>query len=328
MRKKSIIKARIIIVLMTLLLLLAGCGGASSDNIQQKVTVGRKIVADESGNVYFGFKNLICTAKMEGTEVSGFTPGAAAHGTINALAVYGDSLYAMTGEGIFRYPLPMSEGEKGDKNPEKITSGEFVPADYFEIMDDNIFFVKDDKLCFVPAGGGTVAELYEDVYDFEATDKGIYYVQEDGDLSLISPDLTGEKEIGKLPEKTLFTIGGNELYYRNGDIIESFSVKKKKSSDTGSAKDANEKYVPWSDGNNILYLDKDFESHLITSSEETEIGKMKEYPDKPEGFVYGEYLISVSSEAEKLLVVDLGKGERKAYDLKKELSEYISNVVN
>ena len=54
--KRRIVAAVLGLVMMTAMLL-TGCGGSSTESIQQNVAVGKKVFADESGNVYFGYKN-------------------------------------------------------------------------------------------------------------------------------------------------------------------------------------------------------------------------------------------------------------------------------
>lgn len=324
MKKTSRKILRIMVIMMIVAVVLGGCGESSSGNIQQNVTVGKKVFADTNGTLFFGYGNMICTAKAENSEVTDLTPVFTTRSPVYSLAAYKGYLYIINSNSIIRYPLSTIENGTDNAVEEIVTSGQFDADHHFEIYEDNIFIINDNKLGLVPVDGGNIDYLYEDVYDFEITDKGIYYVQKDGDLHVISSDFAEESKIGKFPRGAKFTLCGSNLFYINEDIVESYSVKKNSNADTGNAKDAYGKSVPWSNGTNIFYSDSNSLCYLITPSGEQEIGKVPAYPDKSEGYIMGDSLISLFSENRKLQMIDLSEGKVKVFDLEKSLSKGIA----
>ena len=54
-------------LMLTSVTLLAGCGGSKNDysTLQQDVVKGTNVYVDDSGVVFFGYNNLLCTAIFE-----------------------------------------------------------------------------------------------------------------------------------------------------------------------------------------------------------------------------------------------------------------------
>lgn len=311
-------------------MLMTGCGGSGGTSevtdIQQNVTVGKRVFVDDSGIVFFGYRNLICTAKMEGTEISEFIPEGGTTGDIYAMAVHNDELYISASDGFFKYPLSMFTSGEKKGSATTVMKDNLERFNHFEIFEDKIFFTYGHALYYVPTSGGDKTEVEDEVRDFEVSDRGIYVVETDGEMKVISPDLDDDKDLGKIAKDVNMTVGGAALYYRDGDDIKAFSVEKEESSDVGNKSAAYEYYVPWSNGTNVMYSDADFGCHLVTSGGEKDMGKCFGYPDKASGYVAGDHLVSITDDCSEMWVFDLANAEMKSYNLKEELAEYLDKT--
>lgn len=313
---------------MSFMMLLPACSGgrSSADGMQQNVTVGKRCFVDKSGVVFYGYKNLICTAVMKDGEITEFIPEGGTTGTIYAMAVYSDYLYISASDGFFRYPLSMFSDGEGGGSAETVMSDHLEEYNHFEIFDDRLFFLDGRTLRYVPVGGGEPVDVRSGIYDFEVSDRGIYAAEENGNLLVISPDLTESRQIGVTAERARMTSGGMDLYYRDEGAVKAFSVEKEESADVGNTSEAYQYYVPWSNGENVMYSDDDFICRLVTPEGDKEMGKCFAYPGKAEGYVYGDWLISIEGSSTFMWVFDLAKGEMKSYDLEAEMKEYLDTI--
>ena len=328
-KKYLVIMLALIMPVMALLAACGGSGAGGADGMQQNVTVGKRVFVHEaSGVVYFGYKNLICTAVMKDGEISEFVPEGGTTGNIHTMAVYGDYLYISASDGMFKYPLSMFTDGSKSGSPITLIEPDYALSEFttFEIFEDKIFFIYGTTLCCMPADGGDRTPLADEVADFEVTDKGIYYVKKDGEMMLMSPDLEQKKAVGEISTVRGFNPGGMRFYYNDGSAIRAFSVEKEESEDLGSTSTPSEYCLPWSDGDSVLFYNKDFVSILLKDGKEKEIDKVYEFPLKAFGTMYGDCLVYERTDYKTLEVYDLDKGTYKSYDLAAEMKEYLDKL--
>ena len=170
-RKKYLVS--MLALIMSVMMLLPACGGPTGTGIQQNVAVGKRVFVDKSGVVFFGYKNLICTALLKDGEISEFIPEGGTTGTIYALTVYDDYLYISANDGFFRYPLSIFQGDGGGGSAEVVMTGHLQSYDHFEIFENKVFYLSGRTLYYVPVEGGEGTVVQENIYDFEVSDKGI-----------------------------------------------------------------------------------------------------------------------------------------------------------
>ena len=195
MDKRNRLLVFMLALVMSLMTLLAGCGGSdggsdSTGSMQQNVITGKRVFVHEaSGVVYFGYKNLICTAVIKDGEVSEFIPEGGTTGNIYAMAVYNDELYISASDGFFKYPLSIFTDGSSNASAATLIESEYRLSEFntFEIFEDKIFFLYGTTLCWMPTDGGDRVPLADNVTDYEVTDKGIYYTTKDGEMMLMSP---------------------------------------------------------------------------------------------------------------------------------------------
>lgn len=318
-------------VIMTVMMLLPACSGsgggsASVDNIQQNVTVGKRVFVDKSGVVYFGYENFICSALFKDGVINDFVVEGATTGKIYAMAIYDDALYISASDGLFSYPLAMFTGEDKNASPTTVCKDALEDYNHFEIFEDKVFFTYGYSLYYVPVSGGDKQELADEVYDFEVSDKGIYIAERDGDMKVMSPDLDEDKDAGSIAPEVKFTVSGPDLLYRDGSRLMAYSVQDEKSEEIKTENGIAEYTMVWSNGTNCMYQDAKYKTYLLTKDGESEIEGVNNYPDKSYGYQYGDYLVSTSRQYTTMQLFDLANGTFKEYDLDKEMAQYLSKL--
>ncbi len=319
---------------MSVMTLLAGCGGGGGSSssevtsMQQNVTVGKKVYIDQSGVVFFGYKNLICTAVLKDGEISEFVPEGGTTGNIFGMAVYNDELYISASDGMFKYPLSMFTS--GDKNASATTlidpDHSLSPFSHFEIFENRIFFIYGTTLYYVPTDGGERTSIAEEVVDFEVTDKGIYYTKADGDMVLLSTSFDKDKNLGNVGG-VKFTPGGMNFFYRLGSKLMAFSVEKEAAEEISTDKGVYEYCVPFSNGDSVLYYDDDgMKMHIVSSGKDKAFDTTRLMPFKADAAVSGKYLVSQSDNYSIMEIIDLSDGTHKEYDLDTEMKSYLDKI--
>ena len=310
--------------------LLAGCGGGSKTDysaLQQDVVIGRNIFVSggETPVVFFGYNNLLCSALFKDGEVYDFVVEAGFTGDVYALAVYDGMLYVSASDGIFKYDLEMFSGS-GAASPEVLWDNNVSRFNQFQIYDGKMFFLYGVTLCYLPIEGGAKVDLATEVGDFEVTSNGIYYSKKDGSLHLLSTDFSSDEAIGEVSPGAVMCLGNGGLYYKQSGVIKCFSLDKGEVSDVETAAVVNEFSYPWVNGVGLVYNDEDYNLRLISGGSEKECGNMVEYPDKHNGFIFGDWIVSQSTYYREINVIDCTNGIVRNYQLEKEMADDLSKI--
>lgn len=321
MKKHRKFPALTLAVIMSVMMLLPACGSGSGadpvDSIQQDVAVAKRVFIDTDGSAYFGYNSVICKASLSGGQISGLTGIGAASADICALTVYDDALYISQADGLFRYPLDMVSDKSEGWKPEKILDYTDAPGetDFFEIFDDRIFFLRDGDLYCAPSDGGELTKAAADVRDFEVSDRGIYYLDNSGALTVMKSDFSESRKIGDMGSAKQFTVSGTDLVYNGGDHVMAFSVQKEEPSEVKTEYKPHEACIPWSNGTNTLYYNADFRTLLAGSGDsDKEVGESS-YPGKAYGCMHGDWLVFATGKYEKLMIYDLSEGGLNTFDI-------------
>ena len=289
-------------------------------------TVGKSIFVHSSDIAFFGYENLLCTAKFQSGSLSEFVIEGGFTGKIYALAVYDNNLFVSASDGIFKYDLSMFEG-KSKAKPVVLWDNNLSEFNVFEIYDNKLFFIYGTTLCYIPTDGGNKTDVTTETVDFEITTDGIYYVKKDGALHLLSLDLTSDETLTNLPAETKIQLIDGKLYYKDGVQLKAFDLKEKKLIDIKTDNEVNE-YLQcvWSNGENLLYRTQDFKEKLITKDGEKDIDDDVRYPDKAYAYVYKDCLLR--SKNNSIRITDLTNGTIRDYDLEQELQSMLSQLTN
>lgn len=230
--KKTLVVAGIIVVLLLIIAVLAGMllgktenGGEKKDAAMTQETTEDRLreteestenaaastkeestllqgvkqaayVAVEEGSIYWGQG----TALLQGTvdtsgQVTDIQQTMDLGEDVRLILIDGDDVYCNRKDGIYRYELGNSEGEK---LTEKAAYGGFWT------VDGALFFKQDDMLCTL-SDSGVERPLLSSVVDCVVTTEGIYYLTEEAKLFRADLDGTEVEEITSVND-TLFAI--------------------------------------------------------------------------------------------------------------------------
>lgn len=332
MNKHKRLMVIMLALIMTAMTLFAGCGsGGSSGGVQstqQTVTVGKKVYVDDSGVVFFGYQNLICTALLKDGEITEFIPEGGTTGNIYGMAVYNDELYISAQDGMFKYPISMFTSGETNASATVLLSPDqaLSPFSHFEICDGKVFFISGASLCCIPTDGGERKTLAEEVVDFEVTDKGIYYTKANGDMMIIAPSLDQEKNAGNIGG-VKFTPGGMNFYYRLDEKLMAYSVEKEAAEEVTTDKGVYEYCIPFSNGDSVLYFDNDgMYFHLVSGGRDTAYEQTRLTPYKADAAVAGDWLIAQSDNWNVMELISLKDGTYKSYELSTEMKDQLAKL--
>lgn len=321
-------------LLAVLLLLVCACGNDGNDgngkDIASDTVKGRTVFVHESNVIFWGYDKYLCSAVVDGSEVSEFQIEAQLTGTIYALAVYNNEIFVSASDGVFKYPLKDFQGSETIK-PTKVTEDVLSEFNDFEIYGDKFFYKYGYELRCIPVSGGTSEAIASDVADFEVTNQGVYYIKKNGDLHLIELDLCdlqSDSAVTELEPDTSICLAGDRIYYRDGDDVKAYSISDNESEDIANEKDANQYDYVWANSSYILYEDEEFKSYVKSVSDGTEkaIAAGIEYPCEYEAVIVGNYLFSAMRKGANMTVFDLSTANAKAYDVAAELKPYLDKV--
>ena len=319
--------------MMAAVMLFAGCGsgGSSSSKVtsmQQNVTVGKRVFVDQSGVVFFGYQNLICTAMLKDGEISEFVVEGGTTGNIYGMAVYNDELYISAQDGMFKYPLSMFTSGESNASATVLLDKDHAlsPFSHFEIFEDKIFFTYGNALYYVPTGGGERKEIAQEVVDFEVTDKGIYYTNANGDMILLSTSFDKDKNLGNVGG-VKFTPGGMNFFYRLDGKLMAFAVEKEAAEEIAADKAVYEYCIPYSNGDSVVYFSEDgMKLHLVNGGKDKEYEATRLMPFKADGYVFGDYLVSQSDNWRIMEIINMSDGSSKTYELDTEMKDQLAKL--
>ena len=214
---KKIKLIAIVLSLVLSLVILGGCGKTSSTDITANTVKASTVFVtpgDDNGDIaFFGYKNYLCTALVNGSTISEFTIEAAMTDEIYSLAVYDSNLYVMLKSGLYKYALADLTGS-GVVQPVTISSN--ANCVYrFEIYGDRVYYVAGGDLCRSDLDGANTESLANDVTDFEITDDGAYFTGKDEAMHLLttSENSKNDTTLETIDAKDEFIIAGATAYY-------------------------------------------------------------------------------------------------------------------
>ena len=323
-RKWTVIFLSLMLISVTLL---AGCGGSKTDysTLRQDVVNGRNVYVDDSGVVFFGYDNLLCTAIFEDGNVFDYVVEAGFTGDVYALAVYDKALYVSASDGIFKYDLEIFSGS-GAASPEVLWDKHLSGYNHFQIYDGKMFFLYGTTLCYIPLEGGAETNLAMEAGDFDVTANGVYYSKKDGSLHLISIDGSEDKVVGEVGPAAYLTPDGGHIYYRDNYAIYDYSLDNGESVEVETGSSTSEHCYPWVKDGVILYEGIDTKIHLFKDGADTTGETMVGYPFKYDGMIYKEWIVARNAHFKELYTIDLNTGAFKKYDMATELADDLSQL--
>lgn len=165
----------------------------------------------QKGVAFWGYDQKLCSALLnEENDLYDFVSEGEFDTTIYSIAIDGTSMYLTTADGLLC--LPLDETEQEQSGAQVLDDHSFSNED-FEIYDGNIYFTYGTYLYRISEQGGETKKLEENIEHYQVTSEGIYCLNTDGDLLLVSLDGTERKTLHELD------CTGGIFFYQNRAFI-------------------------------------------------------------------------------------------------------------
>ena len=235
MKKRGIVRRLTALALALTILALAGCSGkaeaetAGTANraVQKKVqtaaektdytegVVQGSALFQKNGVIFWGSGEQLCSALIgeDGVPYDFVSEGSMGE-EIYSVAVYDGALYLATDIGLIRLPTDQAKEEQGYA---VVLGNDRLSIEGFQIYEDYIYYTYGYSLYRVPIDPGEREELEEDITRMQVTSKGIYCLNREGELLLVSLDGSERKTLSKLDSQGDIGIFGNKAYITTGE---------------------------------------------------------------------------------------------------------------
>lgn len=288
--------------------LLGGCTTAQEETTAA-ATLGRVLVVDDSGVVFWGSGPYLCSGLLdENGHIYDVVIESQSRTDLLTVAAYGSYLYLASEDGLYRYL--MADMTSGSVTPELITTHEL--DDGFEIFEDVVYYCYGSTLYSVPVTGGDPQKVAKDVDCFTVTADGIYYAASDGGLYLTAPDGSSQQRLTETEDDCTFCLAGNTIFYRceKNDQIFQYSLKDGSVSVVNKRSPLSDYCDLWATEDVLLYETSGYDTYTYTLStgEERMVTDEFCFPDKEEGFLYGTMLYAYDPDDFDLYEYDLAAG--------------------
>lgn len=297
-------------LLLLLLVCLGGCASGETADVPG-ATLGRTVVVDDNGVVFWGYGSYLCSGLAGDPEemtVNDIAIKAQTTSDIRSLAIYNGYLFLDNeGEGIFRYN--MADMEAGSVTPELVTEKD--PNDGFEIWEDQVYFEYGGNLYQVPVTGGEPTAILRNMYTYSVTADGIYFTQKEGGIYRLSFDGALQERLVETGEKCHFVLSGDVIFYRceENDQIYEYAMKDGSVSVVNKMQPLSDSSCLWATEQFLLYRsDDDAYEYNRTSGEEKRLYEGKILPDKEEGFWVDGVLYSYDQYRAAMYLIDPEQG--------------------
>ena len=235
MKKRGIVRRLTALVLALTFLALAGCSwvaeaetaGAANRTVQKKVqtaaektdytegVVQGSALFQKNGVIFWGHDQQLCSALIgeDGLPYDFISDGSMG-ADIYSVAVYDGALYLATDIGIIRLLTDQAEKEQGYG---VVLGNNRLSIEGFQIYEDYIYYTYGYSLYRVPTEPGEREELEEDITRMQVTSKGIYCLNREGELLLVSLDGMERKTLCKLDSQGDIGVFGDKAYITTGE---------------------------------------------------------------------------------------------------------------
>lgn len=254
-----------------------------------------------NGVAFWGYEGQLCSALLdEKDDLYDFVSEGELGSKISGIAINGSFMYMTTADGLLR--LSLEEAEQGQSVPKVLDDHSFSNDD-FEMYDGNIYFTYGRYLYRVPEQGGESKKLEEGIECFQVSSEGIYCLNEDGDLLLLSLDGTERKTLHELGCTGGIFFCGDLAYIMTGkedDFVYEYAPETNDVKELRLENTLSPYYEIWATGECIYYEAEDFNiyRHDLDTGEEALVEAEYDLPDHSCGYledstiyyVYSDYL--------------------------------------
>lgn len=342
MKKLRALRPWLALVLALTFLALAGCSweaeaetaGTANRAVQKKVqtaaektdytegVVQGSALFQKNGVIFWGHDQQLCSALIgeDGLPYDFISDGSMG-ADIYYVAVYDGALYLATDIGIIRLLTDQAEKEQGYG---VVLGNNRLSIEGFQIYEDYIYYTYGYSLYRIPIDPGEREELEEDITRMQVTSKGIYCLNKEGELLLVSLDGTERKTLSKLDSQGDIGVFGDKAYITTGeaeDYIYVYDLERDELEELELEEDICPYCPVWVFEGKLYYNSEDYELYCIdlSTGKEEQLPTDFDLPDYNEGFMlegFGYYKLSDS-----IFWAELGEDNSGKQDIDRALSE-------
>ena len=351
MKKRGIVRRLTALLLALTLPALAGCSWVAEAETAETAnrTVQKKVQAaaepdytkdvvqgsalfQKNGVIFWGSGDQLCSALIgEDGLPYDFVSEGSMGADIYYVAVYDGALYLATDIGIIRLPIDQAQEEQGYG---VVLGSDRLSIEGFQIYEDYIYYTYGYSLYRIPVEPGEGEELEENITRMQVTSKGIYCLNKEGELLLVSLDGTERKTLCKLDSQGDIGVFGDKAYITTGeadDYIYVYDLEQEELEKLELEEDSCPYCPVWVYEDKLYYNSEDYELYCIdlSTGKEEELPTSFDLPDYSEGFIldgFGYYKLSNSIHWAKLgedlsgqLDADQALSKTAAYDIARNI---------
>ena len=322
MKKRGIFRLLPALLLVLALFALSGCAGkeaaaapaAAENNEAQKKSGNRTAKAEDytegvvqgsslyqkNGVIFWGYDDRLCSALIgeDGLPYDFISEGSMGE-EIYSVAVYDGALYLATDIGIIRLATDQAEAEQGYG---VVLGNDRLSIESFQIYEDYIYYTYGYNLRRVPINPGEREKLEENITCMQVSSKGIYCLNKDGELLLVSLDGTERKTLCKLDSQGDLGIFDNKAYITTGeadDYIYVYDLERDELEELELEEDISPYNPVWVLEGKLYYNNEKFKLRCLdlSTGEDELLPTEFDLPDYNEGFMlegFGYYKLSDS----------------------------------
>ena len=318
MKRRGFVLPGLALIFALVLFAMTGCSGKvhadSTQETSRTVQKKEQVTAEDytegvvrgselfqkNGVIFWGYGDQLCSALIgeDGLPYEFVSEGSMGE-EIYSVAVYDGALYLATDIGLIRLPTDQAKEEQGYA---VVLGNDRLSIEGFQIYEDYIYYTYGYSLYRVPIDPGEREELEEDITRMQVSSKGIYCLNREGELLLVSLDGSERKTLCKLDSQGDIGIFGNKAYITTGeadDYIYVYDLEQDELEELELEEDICPYYPVWVWEGKLYYNSEDYKLYCIdlADGEEEQLPTDFDLPDYNEGFMlegFGYYKLSDS----------------------------------
>lgn len=318
MKRREFVLPGLALIFALVLFAMTGCSGKvhadSTQETSRTVQKKEQVTAEDytegvvrgselfqkNGVIFWGYGDQLCSALIgeDGLPYEFVIEGSMGE-EIYSVAVYDGALYLATDIGIIRLLTDQAEKEQGYG---VVLGNNRLSIEGFQIYEDYIYYTYGYSLYRIPIDPGEREELEEDITRMQVTSKGIYCLNKEGELLLVSLDGTERKTLSKLDSQGDIGVFGDKAYITTGeaeDYIYVYDLERDELEELELEEDICPYCPVWVFEGKLYYNSEDYELYCIdlSTGKEEQLPTDFDLPDYNEGFMlegFGYYKLSDS----------------------------------
>lgn len=240
-----------------------------------------------NGVVFWGYGNHLCSALIDDDgNLYDFVSEGRLSSDVSYVASDGEAIYMATDAGLICLSFEQS---REDTSYLSVLDDHSL-NDGFQLFDGQIFFRYGYTLYSVPCSGGESRKLEKDIRNFQVTTQGIYCLNKDGDLLLLSLDGRERRTLYELDSEGDLGIFGDKAYITTGeddDYIFIYDLARDSCEKLELDEDISPYYAVWVEGDDLYYRSEegDIRSKDLSTGKESLCDTSASLPDYDQGFL-------------------------------------------